>query len=484
MPIRTQALLLFNLTVTLLTVVFAWRAATIASQAVRQRIVQQTASNTAAFLATQNFPMGDHLMSQLNRMFDVQFVAIEKRSDQSREENNGEKAPEKRPGKMLGASFQGPAREVAARILEDLPDGGEILLDGTRFFYHADKSLRSESGVGKKNTILYVLIPESQLAQAARSAFWGVARFGLFMLVFGSIGTWFLADRFTRSIRHLARAMDDPARLPPQPGGTSTEIQQLYRSFAQLLERQEQSRQVLVDSERLVAIGRMAAAVAHELRNPLSGIKMNLQVLRDELREDPENQNQNDPSLELALQEVDRMELYLKEIMHLVVSGDFHGMAVDSGNTGTCRPAEAVRAVLMLFAGRLRHAGIGVAVDLPEKLPHVRLGDSEYRQVLANLLINAMEATPEGGTIRVSAAVVGNFVRTTVSDSGSGVLDDVKKDPFQIFISTKVDGTGLGLYICKKIVQNVDGRIDYENHTDKPGATFWFDLPTEEEHSI
>ena len=382
MPIRTQALLLFNLIVILLTVIFAWRAAIVASQAVRQRIVQQTASNTAAFLATQNFPMGDHLLSQLNRMFDVQFVAIEKTT-----------------GKMLGTSLKDSPRQAVAQAFESLPDNGEIQFNGTHFLYHADKTLDTATGPEKRDTILYVLIPESQLNQAATTAFWGVVRFGIFMLAIGSVVTWFLAERFTRPIRNLARAMDDPAQLPQRQAGTSDEIRLLYRSFAQLLERQEQSQQVLVDSERLVAIGRMAAAVAHELRNPLSGIKMNLQVLHDELKDDASNES--DPSLELALQEVDRMELYLKEIMHLVVpvSGNSQAMGGKAtvNQSVTCQPDKAIRAALMLFAGRLRHAAIKVEVNLPDNLPLVQLGESEYRQVLANLLINAIEATPEGG---------------------------------------------------------------------------------------
>ncbi|MGD9128338.1 MAG: HAMP domain-containing sensor histidine kinase [Planctomycetia bacterium] len=462
MPIRIQALLTFSLIVMLLTIVFASRAAMIASQAVRERIVQQTATNTATFLATQNFPMGDHLMSQLNRMFDVQFVAVEKQDTST---------PDTPPGKILGTSLQGPARETVGEVFEHLPSSGQLKIDGTRFFYHAGKPLHSDLQPHEKETILYVLIPETQLSDAATSAFWGVVRFGLIVLVVGSVLTWFFAERFTRPIRRLARAMDDPAQLPDQPAGTSDEIRQLYRSFATLLERQKQSQQVLVDSERLVAIGRMAAAVAHELRNPLSGIKMNLQVLQDSLEQD-------DPSLDLALQEVDRMELYLKEIMHLVVPG---GEAIPRRmvtEQTTCQPAEAIRAALLLFAGRLRHAGIEVDVNLPkETMPQVPLGDSEYRQVLANLLINAMEATPEGGTLQISATIEENRVKTAVRDSGSGVTLKDRKDPFQIFASTKVDGTGLGLYICKKIVDDVGGRIGYENNADSPGATFWFELP-------
>ena len=83
-----------------------------------------------------------------------------------------------------------------------------------------------------------------------------------------------------------------------------------------------------------------------------------------------------------------------------------------------------------------------------------------------------------GGDIQVSACIEGNTVKTSVSDSGSGVTLEKNKDPFQIFTSTKVDGTGLGLYICKRIIHGGMGNIDYENHTDKPGATFWFSLPT------
>ena len=466
MPIRTQALLLFSLIVMLLTVVFASRAAMIASQAVREKIVQQTANNTASFLSTQNYPINDNLMSKLSTMFDVQFMAVEKR------EKPASQTP---PGKVLGTSLEDPtAREEVAKVLEDLPANGQMLIGGTRFFYHQSEPVHTDWDPSHKNTILYVLIPETQLSQAATAAFWGVVRFGLIVLVVGSILTWFFAERFTRPIRLLARAMDDPAQLPTQPAGTSDEIRQLYRSFATLLERQKQSQQVLVDSERLVAIGRMAAAVAHELRNPLSGIKMNLQVLQDGLE-------QSDPSLDLALQEVDRMELYLKEIMHLVVPVSEtvpRRTVTNRHQKTTCQPAEAIRAALLLFAGRLRHAGIEVDIELPdEPIPAVRLGESEYRQVLANLLINAMEATPEGGRLQVSAAIDGDRVKTSVADSGSGVILKDQENPFRIFTSTKVDGTGLGLYICKRIVDEAGGQIGYENHTDTPGATFWFELP-------
>jgi signal transduction histidine kinase len=288
------------------------------------------------------------------------------------------------------------------------------------------------------------------------------------------------------------------------PAGAPAEIAQFADAFREMLRQLGHSREQLAKSAQLAAVGRLSASVVHELRNPLSGIRMNAQLLAGSVPPDAAK------SFTLIVREIDRMDLYLQELLALASGA---GAAAGKPVPAEVALAEPVRSVTSLLAGRLRHARVEAEVALAPGLPSV-LGDANgIRQVILNLMLNALEAMPDGGRIRLTAEMKENgelriennalkaegkglascscgtesnspfarhssfpVVRFSVADSGTGVmLPEPGTDIFAPFTSTRPKGTGLGLYICRQLVEGMGGRIGYDSSAD--GAIFWFELP-------
>jgi signal transduction histidine kinase len=129
---------------------------------------------------------------------------------------------------------------------------------------------------------------------------------------------------------------------------------------------------------------------------------------------------------------------------------------------------------MLLLEGRCRHEGIEIVRDYAPGL-QVAADGPKIRQVIMNLVLNAIQAQPGGGTVRLCVRAAGDgWVRFSVADTGKGVAGD--KDVFAPFVTTKPGSTGLGLHLCKKIIDEQGGRIGYENSDG--GAVFWFELPS------
>jgi two-component system sensor histidine kinase HydH len=244
------------------------------------------------------------------------------------------------------------------------------------------------------------------------------------------------------------------------------EVSRLARSFHELLERLGDARLRVAESERLAVLGKISLSVAHELRNPLSGIKMNLRVLLDhpDLKEDP--------GAEAILREVDRMGLYLDELMNFAPASDSRASAPPAEPT---KLSELSESVLTILAGRCRHADVSIARNYPAEEPTAAANGNQIRQVMMNLMVNAVEAMPRGGTMTVRVDPAGEAVRFSVGDTGPGVQAGAG-NLFEAFASARPGGVGLGLYLSKIIIERHGGRIGYDSTP--VGATFWFDLPT------
>ena len=149
--------------------------------------------------------------------------------------------------------------------------------------------------------------------------------------------------------------------------------------------------------------------------------------------------------------------------------------------------SEAVESVLVLLSGRLSHAGIRVQREFADSDTRVVADRGKIRQVLINLVINAIEAMPQGGELNIGVTRrdtdEGVSVRCSVADEGRGVQVEEDADIFDPFVSTKPDGAGLGLYLSKRIVESLGGAMTYENRANEnglQGAVFHFDLPVDD----
>lgn len=220
----------------------------------------------------------------------------------------------------------------------------------------------------------------------------------------------------------------------------------------------------LIQTERLAAIGRMAAHVTHEVRNPLSSIGLNVELLEEELADaDAEPRD----LLRAIHQEIDRLRNITEEYLR-----------VARVPTPRLLP-EAIEDLTRGTADFLRHelsaARVALSLDIPETLPPVALDEAQFRQVLINLMKNAREAMPEGGRLDVSLREARDGVVVRVTDDGPGMARAEREHIFDLFYTTKTMGTGLGLPLTQQIVLAHGGQIDCRSAPDE-GTTFevWF----------
>ncbi|HEX5632979.1 MAG TPA: ATP-binding protein, partial [Gemmatimonadales bacterium] len=226
---------------------------------------------------------------------------------------------------------------------------------------------------------------------------------------------------------------------------------------------EERARQL----DQLAALGRFTSSVAHEIRNPLTGIGMGVRRLARALKEQPAEGEH----VEFVLREIRRLDGIVQELFD-----NTHPRKLDL----TARPLEdTVRRAEQSVAGVLEERGVRIERDTATPLPPVPHDADQMQQVFINLLKNAAEASPAGGVIRVAFAAPAagaHGVTVTVTDAGCGMDEDTQRTLFEPFFTTKPKGTGLGLYVTHEIVKRHGGSLGV---TSAPGAgaTFTVELP-------
>jgi nitrogen fixation/metabolism regulation signal transduction histidine kinase len=222
----------------------------------------------------------------------------------------------------------------------------------------------------------------------------------------------------------------------------------------------------LIHTERLAAIGRMAAHVTHEVRNPLSSIGLNVEMLEDEV---PSMNEEARALLRAIHREIDRLTGITEEYLHLARMPEPRLTPDD--------PLDLVEEVVAFVRPEMTAAGVELLVRAPSALPLVPMDEHQLRQALLNLLRNAREASPGGGTIELSAIVEDDGVVLEIADHGVGIEPDVRDHIFDMFFSTKQRGTGLGLPLTQQIVIAHGGTIRCDARA-PAGTSFRIWLPS------
>ncbi|MDT8447458.1 MAG: ATP-binding protein [bacterium] len=213
----------------------------------------------------------------------------------------------------------------------------------------------------------------------------------------------------------------------------------------------------VAESEKLVSLGNLAAGVAHEIRNPLNSISITLQRLQ--LEHMPEEGQVLDADAEEMNFLTDLMQQEVKRINNIVT--DFLGFSKPYDPKFQNHSAfETIQQCVVLFRQSAEEQGVQVLFEPPERDDQVSVDKEKLTQVLLNLLKNALDVSPEGGEIRVRSRFVGDQWRIEVIDQGPGIPKEKLKQIFDIYYTTKATGTGLGLFICRKIIQAHQGQID------------------------
>jgi nitrogen fixation/metabolism regulation signal transduction histidine kinase len=221
----------------------------------------------------------------------------------------------------------------------------------------------------------------------------------------------------------------------------------------------------LIQTERLAAIGRMAAHVTHEVRNPLSSIGLNVDMLGDEIH-DPGSEGRR--LLESIQGELERLESITEEYLRLA--------RLPEPSLTPDDPTHLLRDVAEFIRREMDAAGVELRLDLAGQLPPVAMDEPQLRQALLNLLRNAREAMPDGGVAKLEATRYDGGVRIQVHDEGEGIGEEEREHVFDLFYTTKERGTGLGLPLTQQIVVAHGGSIACKSRHPH-GTTFEVWLP-------
>jgi signal transduction histidine kinase len=238
----------------------------------------------------------------------------------------------------------------------------------------------------------------------------------------------------------------------------------LTRSLRRERARREQLGDELRKAEHLAALGRLLAGVAHEVRNPLAAIRSTVQLWRRL----PE-QTQTPASLDAVETAVDRINDLVGRLLHFARAGHDDRRAVDLNTV--------VSETLELSRAQAERQGVAVEADLAAGLPAISGSPQALRQVVLNLVANALQAMPTGGRLVCRTRSRGGAVELAVADTGPGVTADARDRLFEPFFTTRPDGTGLGLAVCHEIVTQHGGRVELADSA-AVGATFRVTLPT------
>jgi signal transduction histidine kinase len=229
--------------------------------------------------------------------------------------------------------------------------------------------------------------------------------------------------------------------------------------------RLQETQQQLVQSERLAAVGKLAARVAHEVNNPLAIIKTAICILRSQTQED----HLTNGHLKTIEEEINRIARILRELLDFSRPDPVEQMVEVNA---------VIQSLELLLAQNLREKHIALRVLVDPEVPQVRISGDHLKQVLLNLVRNAEDAMPSGGLLTIQTNEVGEGIEISVADTGCGIATEHISYLFDPFFTTKADqgGMGLGLSVLYGIIKNAGGRIEVESEVGK-GSTFRVILP-------
>lgn len=266
-------------------------------------------------------------------------------------------------------------------------------------------------------------------------------------------------------VTERAKAVARGDLTPRDALATKDEIGELSTTFEGMVAAILRARSELVHAERLAAIGKMAAHVTHEIRNPLSSIGLNVELLEDEV------QSAEAAQLVSAIKaEVDRLSRVAEQYLSIARRPR---LEVEPEHVG-----DLVRELVAFVRPELDRANVTLELAIDADLPKAEVDEAQLRQALLNLIRNAREAMPSGGELRIGVhGAVGGGIDVIIDDNGTGIDDEARASVFDPFFTTKQRGTGLGLAITREIAVAHGGTIACCAREDQ-GTRFVLHLPS------
>jgi len=296
---------------------------------------------------------------------------------------------------------------------------------------------------------------------------------GVLMLGLGLV--YLLTRHVLNPIRELAFLTHPADRSEP----VADEVKALSRRVRSLMEDVDQtqselqiSREHLLQSGKLAMVGKLAAGVAHSVRNPLTSVKMRMFSLGR--------------SLKLSADQKEDFDVISDEIRHIdnILQNFLEFSRPPKLKMQRMSPSDVVDAAIQLLRHRIESYGVAVELYRKRRLPEIEGDPEQLKEVVANLIINACEAMTEGGMITVQEEAgltepMGRVAVIKISDNGPGIPESIQDQVFQPFYSTKEEGTGLGLSIAVRIIEDHQGWLNLRSRRGK-GATFTITIPCKE----
>jgi signal transduction histidine kinase len=298
----------------------------------------------------------------------------------------------------------------------------------------------------------------------------------------GMIGATLLSRRISRPIKKLVEGTiriskgDFSHKIEI---GSGDEIGDLARSFNEMSSRllatrdeMEEAHKKLIQAEKLASIGKLAATIAHEIRNPLTSVKLNIQKVVGDNRLGPVEQEH----LAISQEGIAQIEKFIKELLNFT--------RVSGLQVARFPVSQILEESVKMVADCFQQKKIVIERKVDERLPEVLVDGDKMRQVILNVLRNACEAIEETGKISLSASLAGDGrlkkIRIRISDSGCGIPEKDWENIFEPFFTTKPSGFGLGLANARKIVEQHKGTIRVVKKR-SPGTSFEILIPCEGE---
>jgi two-component system, NtrC family, sensor histidine kinase HydH len=301
------------------------------------------------------------------------------------------------------------------------------------------------------------------------------------ILIFGpALGIaygWWMARRLQRSVARITVILGDATAGNRTLGAVNidelqaldaieSQVGHVVTRLNQANDELKQARDEILRSERLAAVGELAAGVAHELRNPLTSVKLLLQHAAKQ----GHSELLTETKLQLILDEIARMESTIQGLLDFSrpprLNRVLHDVRV------------SLRRAMNLVAGRAQQQHIQILEELSDEQLMVNADPEQLHQVFVNLLLNGLESMPDGGNLTLHAEPQDgrNSIQVRVRDNGTGIPDEIMKRLFEPFATSKDRGTGLGLAVSRRIVIDHRGTITASN-CQTGGAVFQVTLP-------
>jgi PAS domain S-box-containing protein len=243
----------------------------------------------------------------------------------------------------------------------------------------------------------------------------------------------------------------------------------VFRDLTNVYKIQEE----ILRMDRLVSLGKLASGIAHELRNPLAGIKTTAQALGEEISGDDSKREY----LHRITREIDRLNELLKTFFSFAKPQDL--------NLAHCHIKDIINEIIPFLIKEIADKGIRFTETYHPQLPKIKVDKTQMHQVFLNLFLNAIQAMPHGGELKIEATPMGssslegskqNFIKVVISDTGRGIPPHIVHRIFDPFFTTKPKGIGLGLSITYQIIKKHAGTIKVESQWEK-GTSFVINLP-------